>query len=134
MRKECKHCLQFANYGDFLIRLVVGVIFILAGFGKLFGSPGITNFSGMLGWLGPFAVFFAVVVGIVELVGGIMILLGYKTSIPAGLLAFIMLVAIITVHNGGWNDMKYPLLLMFACVRYVGTPGYLSLQAYMKKK
>ena len=41
-----------AHIGDFLIRIVAGLIFIFAGYGKLFATPGIEGFSGMLSGLG----------------------------------------------------------------------------------
>ena len=62
-----------AKSGDLLIRAVTGLIFILAGYGKLFAQPGIEGFSGMLSGIGfPAPVFFAVLVGGIELVGGIL--------------------------------------------------------------
>lgn len=129
---------QWEHYGDFLIRITVGLIFTIAGFGKLFG--GIEMFSGMLNGLGiPLPLFMAYLVAIIELVGGIMILLGLWTMVPSILLVVVMLVAIITVHNGVnsgsfWNEAKYPLLLLVATLRYVGTPGYLAITTYLKKK
>ncbi len=121
---------------EFLTRVVIGLIFIMAGYGKLFASPGIDGFTGMLTGLSvPLPAFFAVLVGIIELTGGIMLLLGAWTTIPAALLSFIIFVAISIFHiNNGWGDVRYPLLLMVATLRYVGTPGYLSVCDLLKKK
>jgi putative oxidoreductase len=114
-----------AKSGDLLIRAVTGLIFILAGYGKLFAQPGIEGFSGMLSGIGfPAPVFFAVLVGGIELVGGILLLIGFWTHISSLFLAVIMLTAIFTVHlQNGWADVRYPLLVLVALVRYIGTPG-----------
>jgi putative oxidoreductase len=74
----------------------------------------------MLGHLGiPVPIFFALVVSIVEFVGGILLITGLATRIPAALLAIDMLVAISLVHarhgffsmSGG---MEFPLTLLAA--------------------
>ena len=127
---------NMANYGDMLIRIVAGLIFIIAGYGKLFAKPGIEGFSGMLGGLGfPIPVFFAVLVGIIELAGGILLFLGVWNRIPAALLAIIMLVAIFTVHlKDGWNGYRYQLLLLVVLIRYIGTCGFCDVMSWFKKK
>lgn len=123
------------KYADIGIRLVVGLIFALAGYGKLFASPGIAGFSGMLAGIGlPVPTFWAYLVGVIELVGGIMMVAGIFTWVVAPLLAFIMLVAIFTVHTSGFSDFRYPLLLLVVCLRYIGTPGYFNLSDMLKSK
>ena len=114
----------FSTYGDLAARLVLGLIFILAGIGKLFGpAPGIEGFTGMLTGLGiPVAGVMAIIVGIIELVGGVLLIIGFLDKYAALLLAIIMLVATIMVHiPNGWNDFKYPLLLVFLLARYIGS-------------
>lgn len=126
---------KVSQIGSLLTRVVIGLIFVLAGYGKLFATPGITGFTGMLTGIGvPLPGFFAVLVGIVELVGGIMLLLGAWTTIPSILLSIVMVVAILTVHlKNGWGDYRYPLLLLVATMRYIGNAGYCSLQEHLKK-
>jgi putative oxidoreductase len=60
----------------FVIRLILGVVFIAHGYPKLFvwGISGVSQFFGQLGI--PFPGFFAVVVSIVEFFGGIALILG----------------------------------------------------------
>lgn len=117
------------KYGDFLARLVVGLIFIFSGIGKLFGPmPGIEGFTGMLTGLGiPLPGAFAVIVGIVELVGGILLIIGFLDNWAALLLSIVILVAIVSVHiTNGWNDFRYPLLLFFVLIKYIGTKFYIK--------
>lgn len=96
-----------------LLRIGVGVIFIVSGWGKLTGIEGTQQFFGSIGI--PLTGVMAWVVALVEFVGGIMILVGYKVQVPGILLAIIMLVAIITVKLGGDNvfrSMRLELMLM----------------------
>jgi putative oxidoreductase len=98
-----------------LLRIGVGIIFIYAGWGKLTGIEGTATFFGSVGI--PMAEIMAWVVAIVEFVGGIMILLGLRIQIPALLLAFVMLIAIITTKIGGENvfrAMRLDLMLLLA--------------------
>ena len=81
-----------------LLRIGVGVIFILAGWGKLTGIEGTQGFFGSIGI--PLPGLMAWVVALVEFVGGIMVLFGAYIRIPSILLAVIMVVAIITTKFG----------------------------------
>jgi putative oxidoreductase len=96
-----------------LLRIGVGLIFIYAGWGKITGIEGTQQFFGNIGI--PMAGIMAWVVAIVELVGGLMVLTGYKIQIPALLLATVMLVAILTTKLGNDNmfqSMRLDLLLL----------------------
>jgi putative oxidoreductase len=97
-------------------------IFITAGFGKLFG--GLSGVEGMLSNIGfPLAGVFAVVLGIIEFGGGILIIIGWQTRYVAALLAIVMFVAIVGVKLPGpgfraaWVDIALlgaSLSLMFS--------------------
>lgn len=98
-----------------LLRIGVGVIFIVAGWGKLTGIEGVQGFFGNIGI--PLAGIMAWVVALVEFLGGIMVLVGYKVEVPGILLAFTMLVAIFTVKmggDGGFSGMRLEIILMLA--------------------
>lgn len=82
-----------------LLRIGVGVIFIVSGWGKLTGIEGTQGFFGNLGI--PLPGLMAWIVAFVEFFGGIMVLLGAYIRIPAVLLATVMLVALLTTKMGG---------------------------------
>lgn len=94
---------KYAEWSTLLVRLGVGVVFLTHGVGKLFGvgpfALGITNTSGFFASLGiPAALFFALVVALVETLGGLAVLLGLFTRHAALLLAIDMVVAILVFH------------------------------------
>ena len=87
----------------FFVRLAVGIVFLVHGIGKLFNigptAMGLSGFSGFLTSLGiPAASFAALVVALVETLGGLLVLLGLWTRVAALLLAINMFVAIVLVH------------------------------------
>jgi putative oxidoreductase len=106
---------KFKDYAPLLLRIGVGLIFIVAGWGKLNGIEGTAAFFGSLGI--PMAGIMAWVVGIVEFVGGIMVLVGFRVQLPALLLATVMLVAILTSKLGADNvfqAMRLDLMLLLS--------------------
>lgn len=82
----------FVWAGPLIMRLIVGYVFMLSGWGKLNNLPQITqNFTE---WGIIFPKIMTPFVSGVEFFGGIMLILGLFTRIPAAMLAFTMLVAI----------------------------------------
>jgi putative oxidoreductase len=77
-------------------RILISILFILAGFGKL------TAISATAGWFGsiglPMPTVTTVVVGLVELLGGISVLVGFQTRIAAIVLAVFTLGATAVAH------------------------------------
>jgi putative oxidoreductase len=111
---------KFRDVAPLLLRIGVGLIFIYAGWGKLTGIEGTQQFFGNIGI--PLAGIMAWVVAIVEFVGGIMVLVGFRIQIPALLLAFIMVVAIFTTKLGGedvFRAMRLDLLLLLTSLALV---------------
>lgn len=116
-----------------VLRVVVGIVFAAHGWQKLsmMGFDGVAGFFGSLGV--PLPMLAAVVVTLLELVGGIALILGIGTRVVAALLAVDMLAALLLVHlpNGIFvsnNGYELVLLLLAAGVYFalVG-PGPLSL-------
>lgn len=81
------------NIGSAIMRIVLGLIFAVHGLQKFQG--GISNIAGYFESLG-IPGFLAYVVAIIELVGGILIILGFGTRIIGTLLAIVMIGATIT--------------------------------------
>src|SRR3977135_951359 len=90
----------FAWAGPLVMRLVVGYVFMLTGWGKLNSLPQmIQNFTE---WGIPFPRILTPFVSGVEFFGGILLILGLFTRIPAAMLAVVMLVAI---KSAKWEDV-----------------------------
>lgn len=89
-------------YGPAVLRLAVGVVFVAHGAQKLFGiwggggPAGTADFFTQLGLRPAFPL--ALLVGVVEFVGGLMLIAGALTLVAAGALTATMLVAIWKVH------------------------------------
>ncbi len=97
-----------------VLRIVLGIIFIVHGYPKLFKAPGPQGLAGYLKSIGiPAALLFAYVVGIVEFFGGVFLVLGLLTRWAAIGIAINMLVAmakvkfktgfVTKVMEGGWT-------------------------------
>jgi putative oxidoreductase len=126
---------KFKDYAPLLLRIGVGLIFIVAGWGKLNGIEGTTAFFDGLGI--PMAGVMAWVVGIVEFVGGIMVLTGFRVQLPALLLAFVMLVAILTSKldaDNVFRAMRLDLMLLLSSlVIFILGSGKYSIDDATKK-
>jgi putative oxidoreductase len=106
-------------WGLTILRIVVGIVFLVHGYQKLFhmGFHGVAGFFGHAGI--PLPMLSAVIVTLVEFVGGIMLVAGIGVRIAAALNAVDMAVAVFFVHlkhgfgaqNGGF---EYPLTLLAA--------------------
>ena len=123
---------DLSSIAIFILRVVLGIIFVAHGLQKLFGAfgdSGIEGFSKMLAGLNfaP-AVFWAWFVAIIEAVGGLFLILGILPRLSSTLIAIIMIVAIGKVHVGnGFFAMRggfeYPLLILAVCALLVLTGG-----------
>src|SRR3989344_643069 len=84
---------EYHMYGHTLLRVVIGLLFIITGWAKLQNPAGIIGMVGSVPLFGSAATLFGWVVIISELLFGALILIGYKVRYTAWPLAFILLVA-----------------------------------------
>jgi putative oxidoreductase len=87
--------------GHTLLRVTIGLMFVVTGINKLRNISGI---EGMLGNLGfPISSVFAWILALSELIFGFLIFLGFKTKFTSLPLAFILLVAevLVVIPNSG---------------------------------
>lgn len=86
-----------SDLGALIGRALLAAIFILSGFGKLMAVAGIAKMLGDKGF--PQPVLFGYAAGVVEFVGGLLILIGFRVRLVA--LAMIVFVAstILVSHN-----------------------------------
>ncbi|TPI68410.1 DoxX family protein [Mesorhizobium sp. B3-1-3] len=84
-------------------RILLAAIFLLSGFGKLTAISGTAGYFGAMGLPVPTAT--AVVVGLIELLGGLAVLLGFQTRIAAWVLAIFTIATALVAHTG-WADQN----------------------------
>lgn len=115
-----------------LVRVVVGVVFAVHGADKIFGSGLEAVTANFTAWRVPLPLLSTPLVAVLELAGGVLIVLGLGARPIAAALAAQMLAAIWFVHRGGGffapRGVEVPLLLLVGCVAVaLGGPGWLSL-------
>ncbi len=114
------------SWGTTLLRVAVGSVFVAHGVSKLF--MGFTNVGDFLVSAGiPYPTIAAVVLTMVELLGGVAMILGVLTRYVAIMLAFDMAVAILTVHlkNGFFmpDGSEYAMVLLAANLNFILAGG-----------
>lgn len=107
------------DWGILPLRVVVGLVFVVHGYQKLFGGgmPRLEEVVGGLGFQPAFV--WAVTVAGTELIGGLGVFLGLLTRLSGFGLVCVMGIAVFKVHwasgflskNGGY---EYPLMLLGA--------------------
>ena len=89
---------RWQGWGITVLRITVGIVFLAHGGQKLFVF-GFDNVAGFMGKIGvPAPMLAAIVVSLVEFLGGAALVVGAFTRWAAAPLAITMLVAITTVH------------------------------------
>ncbi len=112
-----------APYAALILRLSLGVMFVAHALLKLlvFTLPGTVQFFQSLGLPGPLAY----IVFAAELVGGVLLIAGYRTRLVAAALVPVLLGStwahvgngwLFSAPNGGW---EYPLFLTAAAVAQI---------------
>jgi putative oxidoreductase len=132
--------MRTAQLGIAILRIVVGIIFLAHGAQKLFviGFGNVTHMFGSMGIPMPHVA--AIVVTLVEFIGGILLVLGLGTRWAAILLAIDMAVAIgkVHLHNGLFSSkggFEFPLALLAASIALaLAGPGSPALESLGGRK
>ncbi|MER9918149.1 MULTISPECIES: DoxX family protein [unclassified Mesorhizobium] len=84
-------------------RILLAATFLLSGFGKLTAISGTAGYFGAMGL--PVPTITAIVVGLIELLGGLAVLVGFQTRIAAWVLAVFTIASAFVAHTG-WADQN----------------------------
>ena len=92
-----------ANVLDLLGRVLISTLFLLNGVFK------ISNYDGTVGWIESFGMPGILIIPaiILEVIGPILIILGYKTKIAAGFLCLFCILTAIIFHNDFSDQMQF---------------------------
>ena len=91
-----------SNILDLVARILISTLFLLNGFFK------IGNYDGTVEWMEGYGIpeIFLIPTIILEIVGPILIILGYKAKISAGLLSLFCILTAVIFHNDFSNQMQ----------------------------
>ena len=90
------------NILDLVARILISALFLLNGIFK------ISNYDGTVGWMEGFGIPGILIIPaiILEIVGPILIILGYKTKIAAGFLTLFCIATAVIFHNDFSDQMQ----------------------------
>lgn len=114
-------------YAELMVRVATGLFLMPHGAQKLFGLFGGYGLAGTGQFFATklgLPASMALVIGVVEFFGGLLLATGFATRIAAGFITGMMLVAVLMVHLGNgffWTDggYEYPLLWALLSLSYV---------------
>lgn len=119
---------KLTQYGPFPIRIIAGIAFILHGLPKLSNLPGTEDFFANMVGLPPTL---ALPVGLLEVIGGIALLVGFLTRIASILFIIEMIGSTIVAKlpKGFVGGYELDLLLIAISISLILTgPGRLSIE------
>ena len=91
-----------ANIADLIGRILISALFLLNG---IFN---ISNYDGTIGWMESFGMpgILLIPAIILEIAGPVLIIIGYKTKLAAGLLSLFCIATAFIFHNDFANQMQ----------------------------
>ena len=108
-------------------RVLVGVFFITAGFGKIVDISGTTAFISSVGF--PMAGVLALLAIVIEIGGGFMLLTGFKGRCAALLLALFVIIITFPFHGPSlWADNPMQQIMFMKNVAIVGALLFMAAQ------
>ena len=92
-----------ANIADLIGRILISALFLLNGIFK------ISNYDGTIGWMESFGMPGILIIPaiILEIVGPVLIIIGYKTKLASGLLSLFCIATAVIFHNDFTNQMQF---------------------------
>lgn len=133
---KCECAKDWGDVAPLVLRVVAGIIFLMHGLQKITGD--VSMFSGMLNSLGvPAPEIFSWIVILLEIGGGLALIVGFMTHWISKFLMILMIVAVCLVHlnkgffvqNGGY---EFALLLLASVISLIITgAGRWSVDAWM---
>ena len=127
------------QFGLAILRIIAGVVFVAHGAQKVF-VYGFAGVGGAFAQMGvPMPAVTGPLIGIIELFGGVALIVGLFTRIAALALACDMLGAIILVHAAGGfflpRGLEFVLMLLAAALALLfGGPGALSVDGVLASR
>ena len=121
------------NYAPLPLRIIAGIGFMMHGIPKLLDIQGTQNSFTNMGLPSDLAI----IIGLLEFIGGLAILLGILTRIAAGLLAIDMIGAILQVKLSKGFIGGYELDLLYLAIMIsllISGPGSLSIEKNILKR
>ena len=90
------------NIADLVGRILISALFLLNGIFK------ISNYDGTIGWMESFGMpgILLIPAIILEIAGPVLIIIGYKTKLAAGLLSLFCIATAFIFHNDFANQMQ----------------------------
>ena len=90
------------NVADLVGRILISALFLLNGIFK------ISNYDGTIGWMESFGMpgILLIPAIILEIAGPVLIIIGYKTKLAAGLLSLFCIATAFIFHNDFANQMQ----------------------------
>ena len=91
-----------SNIADLIGRILISALFLLNGIFK------ISNYDGTVGWMESFGMpgILLIPAIILEIAGPVLIVIGYKTKLAAGLLSLFCIATAFIFHNDFANQMQ----------------------------
>lgn len=110
-----------------LLRVLLGLLFVVPGLGKLMNPAMIIGMLGQLGFPGP--AFWGWLLLLSEIIFGAALILGYKVKWTAWPLVIVLVVATLIVHLPQLGDPNAPMALIDVLFRLVGIAGLIVVSA-----
>ena len=140
MKKLLMHRAGLVNFGLMVIRVGIGVLFVISGYSKILGGTQkwlwlgsqMHNLGITFGYL-----FWGFAAACSEFFGGLLLAFGLLTRIAAFFIGFTMFVALTFHLNKGdtFTTYSHPLSLLFVCIGLlIAGGGIYSLDRLLRKR